>query len=46
MNPNTVREGRFRQLSAEIEFPHQILEVHVILNLSQDAMWYFLTKFN
>jgi hypothetical protein len=42
----TVYQGRFRQTSAEIEFLHQIFRGHVILNQSQDAMWYFLTKFN
>jgi hypothetical protein len=40
-----VRVG-FDSFLPKLNFHIKFLEVHVILNLSQDAMWYFLTKFN
>jgi hypothetical protein len=40
------REGRFWQLSAKIEFSHQIFRGPHHPNQSQDVMWHFLTKFN
>jgi hypothetical protein len=40
-----VRVG-FGKVVPKLNFHIRFLEVHVILNQSQDAMWHFLTKFN
>jgi hypothetical protein len=39
-------EVSFDTCVSKLNFHIRFLEVHIILNQSQDAMWHFLTKFN